>query len=181
MCPMSKSPYIFSGHQTFVLRASWMKRLYDALGESPQILTSEDAVVQLVGDFVATGTHPDMAREQSTEIIGTSRRVYFDYAMLDSSGMFSVRDVAGVLKVTLNMRHPMYTYFYELFNDETSAYSDRERLKRAQTAFETLLFAWARLEDEAAGSSQKTRTLIRIREEWGDMAHEFLEQMDEHA
>jgi len=134
----------------------------------------------IFGDFVATGTHPEEARTQSTNIIETSRRVYFDHAMLDSSGMFSVRDMAGVLKVTLNMRHPMYTYFYELLNDETSTYSDRERLKRAQTAFEILLFAWARLEDEAAGSPQKTRTLMLIREEWGDMAHDFFEQMDEY-
>jgi hypothetical protein len=39
--------YVFSGHQTFVLRASWLKRLYDVLLRDPRALTSDDAVVQL--------------------------------------------------------------------------------------------------------------------------------------
>jgi hypothetical protein len=43
----SRIPYIFSGHQTFVLRASWLKRLYDVLLRDPRALTSDDAVVQL--------------------------------------------------------------------------------------------------------------------------------------
>ena len=44
---MSKSTYVFSGHQTFVLRASWLKRLYDELRANPQVLTADDAVVRL--------------------------------------------------------------------------------------------------------------------------------------
>lgn len=44
---MSKSTYVFSGHQTFVLRASWLKRLYDELCINPHVLTADDAVVRL--------------------------------------------------------------------------------------------------------------------------------------
>lgn len=43
----NKSTYVFSGHQTFVLRAHWLKRIYDVLVYNPTALTDDDAVVQL--------------------------------------------------------------------------------------------------------------------------------------
>jgi hypothetical protein len=43
----NKSTYVFSGHQTFVLRAHWLKRIYDVLIQKPTALTDDDAVVQL--------------------------------------------------------------------------------------------------------------------------------------
>jgi hypothetical protein len=46
--PMApRMSYIFSGHQTFVLRASWLKRLYDELVINPRVLNADDAVVRL--------------------------------------------------------------------------------------------------------------------------------------
>lgn len=42
-----RNSYVFSGHQTFVLRASWLKRLYDELCVNPSVLTSDTAVVRL--------------------------------------------------------------------------------------------------------------------------------------
>lgn len=44
---VSRMSYVFSGHQTFVLRASWLKRLYDELTINPHVLTAADAVVRL--------------------------------------------------------------------------------------------------------------------------------------
>lgn len=43
----NKSAYVFSGHQTFVLRAHWLKRVYDVLLQTSTALTDDDAVVQL--------------------------------------------------------------------------------------------------------------------------------------
>lgn len=134
----------------------------------------------LVNDFVASGVPSEIAQGVVNGIVETGRRVIVDCEMVDSSGMFSVRDVAGVLRITLNMRHPMHTYLYDVLDSSASAHSDKERINRARVAFEILLIAWARLEDEATGNLSKARSLLRIREEWGDMAHEFFEQMDEY-
>lgn len=44
----SKSPqFIFSGHETFVLRSNWLKKAYDLLQETPELFSLEDAFVRL--------------------------------------------------------------------------------------------------------------------------------------
>ena len=43
----NKSTYVFSGHQTFVLRAHWLKRIYDVLLYKPTALTDDDAVAHV--------------------------------------------------------------------------------------------------------------------------------------
>lgn len=40
-------PVSFSGHETFVLRYSWLKKAYDAVVDDPAIFTRDDAVVGL--------------------------------------------------------------------------------------------------------------------------------------
>jgi hypothetical protein len=37
----------FSGHETFVLRSTWLKKAYDILQETPYLFSQEDAFVQL--------------------------------------------------------------------------------------------------------------------------------------
>lgn len=145
-----------------------------------QTMSVAERTQDLINDFVASGVSSDIVQDVVKGIVETGRRVIIDCEKVDSSGMFSVRDVAGVLRVTLNTQHPMHTYLYDVLDSGTSALSDRERINRARVAFEILLIAWARLEDEAAGSDNKARSLLRIREEWGVMAHEFFDQMDEY-
>jgi hypothetical protein len=103
-----------------------------------------------------------------------------DERQLDSSSMFSVRDLEGVLYVTINTDHPMHTYLYEMIDaDKRTPIDDKERLSRARTALEMLFFSWARMEDESIGNSNRASELRRIREEWGNMTRSFLETTDE--
>ncbi len=148
---------------------------------SAQTTPPAQRIQSMIEDLTRHGMEPAQAEQVATRTIIEGRRVQINCELVDSSGMFSVRDVSGVLQVTLNIRHPMHTYLYDILEAGSSPYSDRERLARARVALEVLLIAWARLEDESAGSAQKARTLLRIREEWGDMAHAFFEQMDENA
>jgi hypothetical protein len=148
---------------------------------SAQTTPPAQRIQSMIEDLTRHGMAPTQAEQVATHTITEGRRVQINCELVDSSGMFSVRDVSGVLQVTLNIRHPMHTYLYDILEAGSSPYSDRERLARARVALEVLLIAWARLEDESAGNAQKARTLLRIREEWGDMAHAFFEQMDENA
>jgi disulfide oxidoreductase YuzD len=103
-----------------------------------------------------------------------------DERRLDSSMMFSVRDLEGVLYITINTDHPMHTYLYEMIDaDKRTPITDKERLNRARIALQMLLFSWARMEDESIGNGNRAHELRRIREEWGNMTRSFLETLDE--
>lgn len=81
--------------------------------------------------------------------------------------------------MTLNSHHPLYTYFFEL-SEQPRELSDADRIKRMRVAIDMLLFSWARMEDESAGDKPKANLLRRIREEWGTVAADFLEKLNEH-
>jgi hypothetical protein len=134
----------------------------------------------IAGVLTEEGMPAPDAKKMATEIVTKKRRVLIDERQLDSSSMFSVRDLEGVLYITINTDHPMHTYLYEMIDAEKrTPVNDKERLSRARTALEMLFFSWARMEDESIGNSNRASELRRIREEWGDMARSFLETTDE--
>jgi hypothetical protein len=52
MYSMTTMPFIgpaptFSGHETFALRSTWLKKAYDLLLDNPRLFYDEDAFVQL--------------------------------------------------------------------------------------------------------------------------------------
>jgi hypothetical protein len=128
--------------------------------------------------LTGSGYTPDNASQQANRIVREGRLAHLDIRNLDSSAFFSVQDAAGVLFVTLNSNHPFYNDFFEV-SKTPSSMSDSERIRRMRTAVEMLLFAWARMEDNA--SLQDTHVLLRIRQTWGTVAVNFLEQIDEHS
>jgi len=137
-------------------------------------------VNEIAGVLTGQGMPALDAQKTATEIITKKRRVLIDERQLDSSSMFSVRDLAGVLYITINTDHPMHMYLYEMIDaDKRTPVNDKERLNRARIALQMLLFSWARMEDESIGNSNRASELRRIREEWGDMTRSFLETLDE--
>jgi len=128
---------------------------------------------------VTTKLAPVEVRRHAEEIVASGRRAIISEQALDTSAFFSVRDVAGVLFLYLNVNHPMYDYFFAL-SEKSPNMSDSERIRRMRTAVEMLLVSWARMEDEAAGQPNRADVLRRVREEWGSMARVFLEHLNEH-
>ncbi|MCX6014610.1 MAG: hypothetical protein NT020_03330, partial [Chloroflexales bacterium] len=137
-------------------------------------------VREIAGVLTGQGIPAPDAQKTATEIVTKKRRVLIDERQLDSSMMFSVRDLEGILYITINTDHPMHTYLYEMIDaDKRTLVNDKERLSRARIALQMLFFSWARMEDESIGNSNRASELRRIREEWGDMTRSFLETLDE--
>ena len=152
------------------------------IAQSDQVLDTNprQRIDQLAKEIEKSGTSPQVAVQQATEIVQQHRRVNIKVEPLDSSVVFSVRDVIGVLNLTLNSNHPAYTLLFEMLDDsQSSRYSEAERIRRTKIALEMLLISWARMEDEARHDVRLEDQLRRTREAWGTMARDFLATLKE--
>lgn len=99
-----------------------------------------------------------------------------------TSAFFDVDILPHVLEVALNSRHPVHKYLYEILDsgetdiEELDEAELRERLAKASVAFQILIYAWARYEDEQP--ERVRERLIDIRVEWGKYAREFFAEDD---
>ena len=153
---------------------------HSALSDAKAQKDDDSRVNGIAVGLTGPGMSAPDAKKMATEIVTNKRRALIDERQLDSSSMFSVRDLEGILYVTINTDHPMHTYLYEMIDaDKRTPVNDKERLSRARLALQMLLFSWARMEDESIGNSNRASELRRTREEWGDMAHSFFEPLDE--
>lgn len=153
---------------------------HSALSDAKAQKDDDSRVNGIAVGLTGPGMSAPDAKKMATEIVTNKRRALIDERQLDSSSMFSVRDLEGILYVTINTDHPMHTYLYEMIDaDKRTPVNDKERLSRARLALQMLLFSWARMEDESIGNSNRASELRRTREEWGDMTRSFFEPLDE--
>lgn len=98
----------------------------------------------------------------------------------ENPGFFNVESMIGLLQVSLNMDHEVYDQLIAALTADTANIDQAEaidRLRRAETAFKVLLYAWARFEDEQPERGQaKARNM---RWDWGRFASEFFTPPDE--
>lgn len=138
---------------------------------------AEERTDELAEQLEHAGHTPEAARALAAETIDKGLKYRVDVASLEGGAFFSVQPRGGVLLVTLNTDHPAYDLLLgarepdSLPNDTEEL---KERLQAAQSGLETLLFAWARYEDEQA-SADARRTAQNIRHDWGRMAEVFLQ------
>lgn len=99
-----------------------------------------------------------------------------------TSAFFDVDFLPHVLEVALNAKHPVHKYLYEILDsgetdlERLEEVELRERLAKASVAFQILIYAWARYEDE---QPEKVRErLMDTRVEWGKYAREFFSEDD---
>ena len=72
--------------------------------------------------------------------------------------------------ININLEHKFYTKLYK---------SLQEQLDKTNVEIvDLLLMAYARVEDELAVSSVEMSTFIKIRDKWGDIMTELLEEQD---
>lgn len=124
---------------------------------------------QLQEELVSEGVPEPQAKQIAVEYVRSNVKFLFQEAEIPVPVMFDVKSKAGTLIVLINTKHPAREHFFDLLKQEGA-----ETDTPAQKALKLLLSAWARLEDEAAGSGRK-EILEDARQDWGRLARDFLQ------
>lgn len=146
--------------------------LSDKFEDNPK----EERIKELSEDLISDGADLGEAVERAASIIENNIKYEILEADIESPAFFSVKQVAGILKVTLNTSHPAYDNLVEILEenvDGASLESLREKFKNALDGLKLLLTAWARYEDEQPDGIRRERTQ-EARTDWGRVARTFL-------
>ena len=129
---------------------------------------------QLTGHFVEEGIPEYDAEERAVKIVNQDK--WFEFVPTELSGyqVYSVASRGGVLLVKLNIRHPIYE-FLNIIEREVGT-EGNEVARKAAVSIETMLLAWARMEDGMENESARMDfqdTCLR----WGRMMADMLKRM----
>jgi hypothetical protein len=128
---------------------------------------------ELEKELVEEGVPETDAKGIVAQVIPSNVKFLFQEAEIPGSFIFDVKSKAGVIIININTRHPARQHLFELLKQE-NVETDPPTLR----ALKLLLTAWARVEDEAT-SAPRRRQLEEMRQDWGKMAWDFLELLDE--
>ncbi len=96
--------------------------------------------------------------------------VNIDFNSWIGSKFFSIENIGKTSLININLEHKFYTKLYK---------SLQEQLDKTNVEIvDLLLMAYARVEDELAVSSVEMGTFIKIRDKWGDIMTDLLEEQD---
>ncbi len=143
-------------------------------------LPDDQRISALAKDLTEDGKAPEDAKLEAAKIIGRGLKYEIVEADLETPAFFSVKQVAGVLKVTLNTSHPLYDKLVETLEKDVSAVEAedlRERLVNARDGLKLLLTAWARYEDEQPDGDRRYR-VQEARTDWGRVARAFFKDLN---
>src|SRR5205823_4303116 len=124
---------------------------------------------QLEAELVSEGVPETQAKQIAVEYVRSNVKFLFQEAEIPGTAMFDVRLKAGTIIILINTKHPAREHFFDLLKQEGA-----EVDTPAQKALKLLLSAWARLEDESAGTGRK-QVLEDARSDWGRLARDFLQ------
>ena len=136
-------------------------------------LPEEQRKEVLIKEFENLDIAPEEAEEQAIDAVRSDVKFVFKDGYVPGPVMFDIRSRAGKLFVVLNDQHPAKSNLFELLDDNSSESS------QALKALKLLLQAWARLEDEA--ESRQRQVLADIRSDWGRIARDFLQELEDKA
>lgn len=128
---------------------------------------------ELLNELVNEGVPEVEAKQIAVDYVKSNVKFLFQEAEVPGTAMFDVRLKAGKIIILINSKHPAREHFFELLKEEGS-----ETDSPAQKALKLLLSAWARLEDESAGTGRK-QVLEDARSDWGRLARDFLQAANE--
>lgn len=145
--------------------------------DDAETMPAGERTLELASQLEYAGHTHEAALALAAETIDKGLKYRVEVASLEGGAFFSVQPRGGVLLVTLNTDHPAYDLLLGARQPD-SLPSDVDELKTkllaAQSGLETLLFAWARYEDEQV-SGDARRVAQNIRHDWGRMAESFLQ------
>jgi hypothetical protein len=137
-----------------------------------------ERIEALAEDIAQDGTPSEEAERKAAEIIDRGLKYEIMEAKLETPAFFSVKQVAGILKVTLNTDHPAYENLVEVLEEDVEGVNSEElseRLQNARDGLKLLLTAWARYEDEQPDGKRRAAAQD-ARTDWGRVARNFLSQ-----
>ncbi len=138
---------------------------------------SEGEKLKIIAPVIqhAEGVTPEQAKEIATEILDQKVKFLFIEGPLPGSMLFDVQsEMGGPIVITINSRHPARDHFFELLRDNARPDAETPGLRGLKLLFS----AWARLEDEAT-TPQRKRQFEDLRLEWGIIARDFMEGLND--
>ena len=127
-----------------------------------------------VRSLVQHGISEHEARRHVAETLEQGNKVRWIHAEQNNAAFFDVESQPGVIQVTFNALHPVFSDFYEIISPDVDSLEPDdaiERLAGGAAAFRLLLYAWARLEDELP--DERKRAMRDLRNDWGRYAEDF--------
>ncbi|MFL1598514.1 ATP-binding protein [Gordonia amicalis] len=122
------------------------------------------------------------ARSIADAVEANGRKVIFVNAdNAESPSFFAPDPQPGVTEIVFNTSHPAHKMLVETLDADALSNNVQDlqaRLYRASDAMRMLLCAWARYEMEEKAGPRRQR-VAETRQEWGKMARQFLEDLDE--
>ena len=126
--------------------------------------------------FVAEGRTADDARVLAKSLVENDAWYHFESDRLDGFQMFRVRNEGGVLRVILNMDHPIHD-FIRMF--EEHAKSDlTDPVRKAGLGIILMLMSWGRMEDQIELRAER-QAVQEIAMRWGKHVDEFINTLTE--
>ena len=137
-------------------------------------LSTEQREEMLTQTYISEGLSEDDARTLAKQLVEGDEWYNFESDQLDGYQMFRIRNRAGVLRVILNMDHPIHD-FIRMFEDQAKAELS-DPVRRAGLGLILLLMAWARMEDQIEIDDNR-RHIQSIAQQWGKHVDEFIRQL----
>jgi hypothetical protein len=128
---------------------------------------------ELEKELIEGGTPEAEAKQIAVEYVRCNVKFLFQEAEIPGPVIFDVKSKAGTIIININTKHPARPHLFELLKQEENAETDTPALK----SLKLLLRAWARVEDEAGPA--RRRQMEDMRQDWGRMARDFLELLNE--
>lgn len=123
----------------------------------------------------AEGITQEEAKKIASEMVKKHVKFLFVEGSLPGSMLFDVQShMGGPIVITINSSHPAREHFFELLKNDLKPETETAELRGLKLLFS----AWARLEDEAT-TPQRKRQFEDLRLEWGIIARDFMEGIDE--
>jgi hypothetical protein len=151
---------------------------YGSKGESDiQESLPTEQKIEMIAPLIqeAEGVSQEEAHQIATEMVRTRVKFLFVEGPLPGSMLFDVQSrMGGPIVIKINSSHPAREHFFELLKNEAKPDLESAELRGLKLLFS----AWARLEDEAT-TPQRKRQFEDLRVEWGIIARDFLEGINE--
>lgn len=151
---------------------------YGSKGESDnQESLPTEQKIEMIAPLIqeAEGVTEEEAHQIATEMVRKHVKFLFVEGPLPGSMLFDVQSrMGGPIVIKINSSHPAREHFFELLKNEAKPDLESAELRGLKLLFS----AWGRLEDEAT-TPQRKRQFEDLRLEWGIIARDFLEGINE--
>ena len=130
---------------------------------------------QLEQAYIAEGWTEDDAHKLAKYLVENDSWYHLEADQLDAYQMFRVRNQGGVLRIILNMNHPIYAFLHDFEDQAKRDLSDPAR--RAGLGIILMLMSWGRMEDQIEAARER-QVVQNVAIQWGGHMHEFISQLN---